>query len=81
MAILAKASPDPGEIGILTADAAQTRGQYAQEINRLRVLRMKNGLDPAEREEVEEIRHRIASDIKHCANMERKAGVPVVSVR
>jgi hypothetical protein len=81
-AMLRKVEPlTPAETATLTADAAQIRAQNMPEINRLRVLRMRDGLSPSEREEVEEIRHRIGPDIKHCANMERKAGVPVVSVR
>ena len=82
IALLKKSDPlTPGEVGILTADAAQIRSQYMPEINRLKVLRMQNGPSPSEREEVEEIRHRIGPNIKHCANMERKVGVPVVAVR
>lgn len=81
-AILAKPPPlTAGEITILTTDAAAIRTRYAVDTLRLSLLRLQNGLSVSERVEVEEIRHRIGPDIKYCANMERKVGVPVVPVR
>jgi hypothetical protein len=73
--------PSPVEEALLIAEANAIRSTYAQEINRLRVLRMKGGLTPSEREEVGTLRHAIAVDIKFAANMERKAGRPVEAVR
>lgn len=73
--------PSPVEEALLIAEANAIRSTYALVINRLRVLRLKDGLTPLEREEVDTLRHAIAVDIKFAANMDRKTGRPVEAVR
>jgi hypothetical protein len=80
-AILSKASPDAAETALLRAEAAQLRGNWTQKIARLKVLRLKNGFTPAERDEVDTIRRTIGPDVKFAARMSRKVGDAVESVR
>jgi hypothetical protein len=80
--LLKKAGPlSPLERQALTDEADALKDKHTASVARLKAFRKRNSLTTAEREEVDAIRNRIGPEIKRAANLDRKTGRPVESVR
>ena len=66
---------------LLDDEAGALMDRNKSGVARLRALRTGESLTPEQRDEIQEIRNRIGPDLKRAANMHRKTGRPVESVR
>jgi hypothetical protein len=80
-ALLKKSVLTAEETQILQDDADALKSKHDTDVKRLAQLRKKDGLSQAEHDEVDFLRHKIGPEIKQAANMDRKTGRPVESVR